>query len=295
MSIDAKRHSAAAAFVGLLILSVFWPAPIVVTNDVCCHAAVPVDDLSFLGREAPSYDVVFWCIAGLLAIAILQTGVWDGGRTYSPPTLFRPVREWADHKSALLLVLGAPCVALIWRFLDEPATALAESVQSEFTEALIRYLNRFGGGMNPALVVAFFLIAGFAYQSRRWVAYGVAMALSGALAGILVQIVKYAVGRSRPELWFGAFHHARTSASSFPSGHTVGAFALAGVLFLASPSRTMRATAFVLATAVGLSRILAFRHWTSDVAASALIGTFAAFVFTRALVTGLTTDSAPRS
>jgi len=291
MSIDAKRRSAAAAFVGLLILSVFWPAPVVVTNDVCCHVPIAVDDLSFLGREAPSYDVVFWCIAGLLAIAIVQTG----GRASSPPTLWPGRPKWAGWKPALLLLaVGSVIVALIWRYLDEPATALAERVQSDCTEALIRYLNRFGGGMNPAMVVIFFLLAGLAYQSRRWVAYGVAMALSGALAGILVQIVKYTVGRSRPELWFGAFHHARTSASSFPSGHTVGAFALAGVLFLASPSRTMRAIAFLLAAAVGLSRILAFRHWTSDVAASALIGTFAAFVFTRALVTGLTTDSSPR-
>jgi membrane-associated phospholipid phosphatase len=290
MSIDAKRRSAAAAFVGLLILSVFWPAPVVTTNALCCHAPLPVDNLSFLGREAPSYDVVFWCIAGLVAIAIVQSGEWREPRALLPSS-----RVWPRSRAAIIFItIGAIVVALIWRFLDEPATAFAERVQSDGTEELIRYLNRFGGGMNPAMVIGFFVIAGFAYQSRRWVAYGIAMALSGALAGILVQLVKLTVGRSRPELWLGAFHHARTSASSFPSGHTVGAFALGGVLFLASPSRTMRVIALLLALAVGISRILAFRHWTSDVAASALIGTFAAFVFTRALVTGITTDSAPR-
>jgi membrane-associated phospholipid phosphatase len=290
MSIDAKRRSAAAAFVGLLILSVFWPAPVVTTNALCCHAPLPVDNLSFLGREAPSYDVVFWCIAGLVAIAIAQSGEWREPRALLPSS-----RVWPRSRAAIIFItIGAIVVALIWRFLDEPATAFAERVQSDATEELIRYLNRFGGGMNPAMVIGFFVIAGFAYQSRRWVAYGIAMALSGALAGILVQLVKLTVGRSRPELWLGAFHHARTSASSFPSGHTVGAFALGGVLFLASPSRTMRVIALLLALAVGISRILAFRHWTSDVAASALIGTFAAFVFTRALVTGITTDSAPR-
>ncbi|MEA2571609.1 MAG: hypothetical protein QOI24_3610 [Acidobacteriota bacterium] len=293
MSIDAKRHSAAAALVGLLILSVFWPAPVVSVNALCCHASLPVDDLSFLGREAPSFDVVFWCIAGLVAIAIVQSGEWDGWRAYRPP----PVREWkwsGSKPAALLLLAGAIVVALIWRFLDEPATALAERLQSDGTEALVRYMNRFGGGMNPAIMIVFFILAGFAYRSRRWVAYGVAMALSGALAGSLVQVVKLAVGRTRPELWLGAFHHARISASSFPSGHTVGAFALAGVLFLASPSRTMRVVAFLLAIAVGVSRVFAFRHWTSDVAASALLGTFAAFLFTRALVTGVTTDSESR-
>ena len=293
MSIDARRHSAAAAFVGLLLLSVFWPAPVIQVNSLCCHAALPVDDLSFLGREAPSFDVVFWCVAGLVAIAIVQSGEWTDWRRYRP----RPVREWewsGSRPAVVLLIAGAALVALIWRFADEPATALAERFQSDGTEALVRYMNRFGGGMNPALVIIFFILAGFAYRSRPWVEYGVAMALSGALAGLLVQLVKFAVGRTRPELWLGAFHHARTSQSSFPSGHTVGAFALAGVLFFASRSRTMRVTAFLLALAVGISRVFAFRHWTSDVAASALLGTFAAFLFTRAVVTAVTTEFAPR-
>src|ERR1700744_4631332 len=74
MSIDAKRHTAAAAFVALLVLALFWPAPVLTVNDVCCHARLPIDDLSFLGREAPSWDVVYWGVAGIFLIALLQTG-----------------------------------------------------------------------------------------------------------------------------------------------------------------------------------------------------------------------------
>ena len=148
-------------------------------------------------------------------------------------------------------------------------------------EDAIRIANRFGGGMNPAMVVVFFLIAGVVYRHRRWIAYGVAMALAGAAAGVSVQIVKYTAGRTRPELWLGPFHHARAAATSFPSGHTVGAFALAGVLMLASPSRTMRIIAFLLALSVAVSRVLAFRHWTSDVLASAAIGMILAAVAVR--------------
>jgi undecaprenyl-diphosphatase len=87
-----------------------------------------------------------------------------------------------------------------------------------------------------------------------------------------VQLIKLLVGRARPELWLGPFHHARASASSFPSGHTVGAFALAGVLIFTAESKSLRVIAVILAFAVALSRVLAFRHWTSDVAASAAIG-----------------------
>ena len=72
MSIDAKRRLAAAAFVALLLLSVFWPEPVVDVNRLCCHALLGVDDLSFLGREAPSWDVAFWCLAGLFALALMH-------------------------------------------------------------------------------------------------------------------------------------------------------------------------------------------------------------------------------
>jgi membrane-associated phospholipid phosphatase len=98
------------------------------------------------------------------------------------------------------------------------------------------------------------------------------MTFAGAAVGVIVQLVKFAVGRTRPELWLGPFHQARASASSFPSGHTVGAFALAGVLILNAESKSLRVIAALLAFAVALSRVLAFRHWASDVTASAAIG-----------------------
>jgi membrane-associated phospholipid phosphatase len=288
MSIDAKRRSAAAAFAALLILSVFWPAPIVDANALCCHAPLAVDALSFLGREAPAYDVIFWCIAGLVAIAIVQSGELTRDALREPWHIARAVRPRVGARVALLLVaIGALIVAAVWRFLDAPVTAFAERIQSDQIEDTIRYANRFGGGMNPAMVVAFFLLAGVAYRHRRWIEYGVAMTFSGAAAGILVQIVKLTVGRTRPELWLGPFHHARASATSFPSGHTVGAFALAGVLFFGSRSTPARVAMFLVAAAVGVSRILAFRHWASDVVASAILGSLAAYVF----VTAVTTES----
>jgi undecaprenyl-diphosphatase len=107
------------------------------------------------------------------------------------------------------------------------------------------------------------------------------MGIAGLGAGLVAQTVKLLVGRARPELWLGPAHYAPGSSTSFPSGHTVGAFALAGVLLFASRSWTLRVIAFALAAAVGLSRVLAFRHWTSDVTASAVIGLVAAWLVVR--------------
>ena len=291
MSIDGKRRTASAAFIVLLILAVFWPSPVVDANRLCCHAALPIDDLSFLGREAPAWDVVFWCLAGLLVIAIVQSAESrDFGDAWR---VVRASRVVIPRGAIVLLVLGAALVAITWMTLDAPITAWGERLQSDTIEDWIRVTNRLGGGMNPAMIVIFFLLAGVAYRHRRWIAIAVAMAIAGLGGGILAQIVKFAVGRARPELWLGPFTHARASATSFPSGHTVGAFALAAVLVFASRSLPLRIIAMLVAIAVGLSRILAFRHWTSDVLASALIGIAVAWATTRSVIT-VTSESESR-
>lgn len=285
MSTDAKRRLAAAAFVVLLALSVFWPAPAIEINQLCCHAHLAVDNLSFLGREAPAWDVAFWCVAGLFLLAMLHpSGDYKPSDFREIWMIVRATRIRLRKMDAIAILCSAILVAIVWRFADAPITAWAERIQTSNVEDTIRIANRFGGGMNPAMVVVFFLVAGVVYSTRRWIAYGVAMTLAGAAAGVSVQIIKYTAGRTRPELWLGPFHHARAASTSFPSGHTVGAFALAGVLMLASPSRTMRITAFLLALSVAVSRVLAFRHWTSDVLASAVIGMILAAIAVRVII-----------
>jgi undecaprenyl-diphosphatase len=275
MSTDAKCRLASAAFATLLILSVFWPSPVVGINQICCNAHLSVDELSFLGREAPSWDAMFWCVAGLLALSMLQ----DVRELRPVAVEFRATRPRIGARTAIALVISAIIVAGMWMFVDARGTAASERIATDNVADWIRLANRFGGGMNPVMIIGFFLIAGLAYARPLWIRHALQMALAGAAAGIIVQIVKFAVARTRPELWLGPFQHARSSASSFPSGHTVGAFALAGVLIFSSESKTMRVVAGLLALAVAVSRVLAFRHWTSDVTASAAIGLTAAMSF----------------
>src|SRR5581483_5245374 len=279
-----RRHAASAAFVALLLLSLFWPSPIVSVNRLCCNAQLGIDELSFLGREAPRWDVVFWCLAGLLAIAIVQSGSCQmPAHTFpSPREAGRGARgEGLAVKLAIATTLATIAIA---RFADARVTAWAEGLQSETTENFVRIFNRLGGGMNPVLIVIFFALAGYSYQHRRWIAYAISMAVAGLGAGLVAQIVKFATLRARPELWLGPFHHAKSSASSFPSGHTVGSFALAGVLFFGSRNWPLRIIAIVLASAVGLSRIFAFRHWASDVFASAAAGLLVSWVISNFVI-----------
>jgi membrane-associated phospholipid phosphatase len=278
MSIDGdlkKSRYSAAGFVALLALSVFWPSPVVSSNRLWFHTPLDVDELSFLGREAPSWDVVYWCLAGLFLLMVIGTSSGIGaGRLRA----YRALQISLPRRFPIAVVSAAAIVAAVWVFADGPALAVAEGIQSDVTESFVRILNRLGGGMNPPMIVVFFLVAGLAYHRGRWVNYAVAMAMAGLSAGLFAQLLKFVFGRTRPELWLGPFHYARGGANSFPSGHTVGAFALAGVLIFSSRSLPLRVVALLLAAAVGCARIMAFRHWPSDVVASALIGLLAAAI-----------------
>lgn len=281
-TLPRKRRIAATAFFALLALSVFWPSPVVTLNRLFLHQQIDVDNLSFLGREAPQWDVIFWFFAGVLLLSILFTAEPNA----NPREPLIQLRALRFHRTllrdfAIGLAIGALCTAIAWFFLDAPVLAWAERIQSDTSEDVIRILNRLGGGMNPVMVVFFFLIAGIAYVERRWVSYALSMSIAGLGAGILANIIKPLVGRARPELWLGNMHYAPGSSTSFPSGHTVGAFALAGVLIFASRNWPLRVLAFVLAAGVAMSRVLAFRHWMSDVTASAVVGLVMAWIITR--------------
>ena len=267
-----KSRFAAAGFVAILALSVFWPSPVVSANRLWLHRDLPVDELSFLGREAPSWDVLYWFVAGTFALLMIQTGSRPQVPRLAPMRLALPRRFW------IAVAAGVIVVAAAWFFFDGPVLAFAEGIQSDTSEDVIRIINRLGGGMNPPMIVLFFLIGGLVYHREDWVRVSVAMAVGGLGAGILAQILKAVVGRVRPELWLGPFAFSRAGAHSFPSGHTVGAFALAGVLLFASRSMPLRVVAVLLAACVGAARILAFRHWTSDVLASAAIGLIVAAI-----------------
>ncbi|NNM43681.1 MAG: phosphatase PAP2 family protein [Chlamydiae bacterium] len=67
---------------------------------------------------------------------------------------------------------------------------------------------------------------------------------------------------------------------SFPSGHTTAAFFGAGFYLAVSQNEenqftktSIRATLFVLAALTGMSRYLSKKHWASDVAFGACMGT----------------------
>jgi membrane-associated phospholipid phosphatase len=104
---------------------------------------------------------------------------------------------------------------------------------------------------------------------------------TGLLAGealadglIVGEVLKYATGRQRPLAGDGGGHFLH-SGDSFPSGHTMGSFALASVIAHRYPdNKAVVIAVYGLATVVGASRFSARQHFGSDIVAGGAIGWF---------------------
>ncbi len=99
-------------------------------------------------------------------------------------------------------------------------------------------------------------------------------------SGILCPILKYTVGRSRPNSsgQDSDVFSSMSGEASFPSGHSTQAFTVASVLaFTFDEQPVVGGVAFAIASGVGLSRINADMHYASDVVAGAILGTWVGY------------------
>jgi membrane-associated phospholipid phosphatase len=104
---------------------------------------------------------------------------------------------------------------------------------------------------------------------------------TGLLAGealadglIVSEVLKVATGRQRPLEGDGGGHFFH-GGDSFPSGHTIGSFALASVIAHEyHDNKAVVILAYGLATMVGASRFSARQHSASDIVAGGAIGWF---------------------
>jgi membrane-associated phospholipid phosphatase len=96
---------------------------------------------------------------------------------------------------------------------------------------------------------------------------------SFAWAGVVTQTTKVVLGRRRPNATSDPFELRPVKwSSSFPSGHTTGAFAAATTLSEYYPVWQVMVPAYLAAGTVGFSRLYANQHWASDVVGGALVG-----------------------
>jgi membrane-associated phospholipid phosphatase len=127
------------------------------------------------------------------------------------------------------------------------------------------------------------IIAVAVFHGRKWRAAVLLLVASG-IAGAAYSILKWTVGRTRPNLGHGPWEFdpfaggikgfVTSGNLAFPSGHTTFAFAIAGGLAILIPK--WRWAFYVVAGGCALQRVLEYAHHPSDVVFSAALGILSA-------------------
>jgi len=223
-----------------------------------------------------------------------------GTASPSRPSSAKPVRRLRGIRLAVwgLVAVGGffliehfdvALLRLRYRWLGPEPEGFLRHVSSGFREF----------GQTVAVIVVLVLVATY---HRRWKTVVLAVLLSELIAAMVYNPCKLFVGRYRPEVivkqwadeagiepvevpagrtsaetWLGFLPANRDAKrQSFPSGHSAGAFALAGVLAWFYPE--LRVLLWILAGGCAVSRFIDGVHWLSDCWAGAVIGYGAARV-----------------
>ena len=215
-----------------------------------------------------------------------------GAQTSAPPQTV-PLFTWEDGALAGAFVVGT--VAL--RPVDE---YFARHLQTKYAQQNRFFQTTATGFRTIAEPGAFFIggglyLAGRLSKQKDMADLGLHGTEAVIVGGLFAGVLKDAFGRARPFVkprkdsvdfdannWqFGRGLRAGDSYRSFPSGHTVAAFAAAAAVVNETsrwwPDYTwiIGPTMFAGAGLVGVSRMYNNRHWATDVMTGAAIGTFA--------------------
>ncbi len=147
------------------------------------------------------------------------------------------------------------------------------SISNSKIDFFFRNYTTLGLGVIMAIIAVLFLFINY-YYSILSVA---GLILAGIFTFLFKQVIflhmprptKYFEQIGRLRMIEGVHYH---SWCSFPSGHTMTAFACATIIVLAAKNKGLGILVFILASLVALSRIYLLQHFFMDVYAGALIG-----------------------
>ena len=215
----------------------------------------------------------------LLLLAHLPTSPLAAQATDSVPTtaseprpLPPPVKLW--HFG--VAVGGVAAVSL----LDDDIQHWIMDNRTQGMEDVANVWQEWGGFYVPTGIAVGTLGLGLVTGKPEVTRTGARVATSVLGATVVGRVMKKAIGRARPSEAddqytfdpFGDFN-------SFPSGHTLTAFALSTSLADAIDNKWADAGLYTLAAGTGVSRMIGNHHWFSDVVGGALVGiTVAKFV-----------------
>jgi len=173
------------------------------------------------------------------------------------------------------LLVGGVLIAA--GLLDDQVQHQVQQWRNPTSNSLARVGNTFGTVtlVFPALITTW--VAGTAFGSEGVRSAAGHAFVAAATGGLAAAVIKYTVGRMRPNSGFDADHYYwfELKDSSFPSGHTAVAFSVASSLSRDIKGPWDDVALYGAATLTGLARVNDNKHWMSDVVGGAVVGIFA--------------------
>jgi membrane-associated phospholipid phosphatase len=175
--------------------------------------------------------------------------------------------DWHEAGWASLAVVGTALA------IDRPLRD--EMLRHSGNNSAVTQVERFGNQYAAGVVGGFYLVGALADDPTSLQVAQDGLTASLIASGIITPAIKLVAGRSRPRDNNGIYHFKPFSNgnSSFPSGHTTEAFALASVIANHYDETWVTCTSYTIAGLVGLARSYHQAHFASDIVAGAMIGT----------------------
>ena len=214
------------------------------------------------------------------------------GRLFQAAAHWLSVRLGPNSTLIVILVIGlvivtvlSGLVALVYDAvtdkdgvagLDQPLLDLAISLRSPVADAVVTGFTDIAGPIGMPIIAVTALLV-LSIHRRSWTP--VILIVAAGSGSLLMTVAgKALVGRVRPELAEAVPPYEYSP--SFPSGHTLNAVVIAGIvaylLILRQYSAAARiatvAVATLFAVAIGLSRVFLGHHWFTDVVAGWALG-----------------------
>ncbi len=181
--------------------------------------------------------------------------------------------SWYFIGFGLLLLTG---LAVLWSIEQGDESMWCSQHRTTWADVLFKYGTRLGEGLTFGVLALLFL----------WVRFGTALFIgtTGIIVMLLSAASKKIFAHPRPLSYFNQMDMADQlsfvegvriygGATSFPSGHTMAAFALYTFLALVLPRKQGVALVLLgIAVLVGLSRIYLIQHFLKDVLFGAVLG-----------------------
>ncbi|MGH2574607.1 MAG: phosphatase PAP2 family protein [Ignavibacteria bacterium] len=192
----------------------------------------------------------------------------DGGAFFTLPLHFSG-NDW-------LYFGGAVSLTALSMTLDREGKNLGRSTHKTFNRDLWDVSTVYGFVQYPSILAGAIYAAGLFTGEEDARVTGRLMIEALAYSGITVMLARYITGRYRPYYsdnpWKYTWFQSSNDTQSFPSGHTVVAFATSTVLAERIDNIWARIGLYGLASLTAYGRVLNNQHWISDVLVGGLLG-----------------------